>query len=322
MSFWASVKNAWSESGVSLLKITSTALAAITVTLLSPKISAWTNSILTVGLISMISAILGASYSTMIALTTKGAKKVTKTVVEDDVFDEIVASTEVEEVEERPTIESIVEEAPRKAISAQQKRIKALAVYAVSFVIVSVLTVGGSWLAAQAATGGNSQVPLMKVLEGEHKLNEGTIEEISDLAASKVDTSGKVIEKNTIKEKENRDKEDEGQDDLDSESSSNSKDKEKGSDKDESGTLSDIDLDFLEKETSRIQELLKDLESQDYSSLVSKEEFDLLLDELASLNAQIEELDQRLSQLEIIEGQQTEEQPPNGSSIPPSAGLP
>ena len=319
MSFWASVKNAWSESGVSLLKITSTALAAITVTLLSPKISAWTNSILTVGLISMISAILGASYSTMIALTTKGAKKVTKTVVEDDVFDEIVASTEVEE---RPTIESIVEEAPRKAISAQQKRIKALAVYAVSFVIVSVLTVGGSWLAAQAATGGNSQVPLMKVLEGEHKLNEGTIEEISDLAASKVDTSGKVIEKNTIKEKENRDKEDEGQDDLDSESSSNSKDKGKGSDKDESGTLSDIDLDFLEKETSRIQELLKDLESQDYSSLVSKEEFDLLLDELASLKAQIEELDQRLSQLEIIEGQQTEEQPPNGSSIPPSAGLP
>ena len=266
---WRSVKNTWLESGVSLPKIASTALAAVTVTLLSPKIAAWTNSLLAVALISMISALLGASYSTMMSLTAKGAKKVTQKVV-----DEVGVE---KEPDDRPTIESIVEKAPERAMNAQQKKVKALVTYAMAFVVISLMTVAGSWVVAQAAVSDNSSVPLMQVLEHTRPIDEETIEEISDRAADKVDNPETVVEKETEIIKEVVPGEDP-----------------------KSDSALENEATLLEQEIKKIQNRLTALESQDLSNLVSEADLDLVLENIGSLTAQVDDLEYRVSQLEGI----------------------
>ena len=225
----------------------------------------------------MISGLIGASYNTVVTLTTKGAKKVTNRIVETDLLEDT-----------EPTVEEIIEEAPTKAVNAHQKKIRALMIYAGAFILASIITVGSSWLVANAATKANTGTSVIKVVE-QQSLSDEDIEDITDRAAEKVDPGETIIEKETEHEVE----------------------KETIKEKTAIEEL-DFDVETFKAEHQHLQERLEEIESllsKLPSSEVSQTDLLSLQDSLESLKTQLNQLEQRISELETT--------PPSSAEIEP-----
>ena len=168
--FWRgttrTLKSAWADTGLSLGKVLAAALAAITMALLSPQIMSLANSVLVVGVVSVVSALVGAVYTFVVSLTSRGAKKVVAPVLGTGSTD--LESAEPDEPEDLETS------------SGWRKRLRPAIVYTSLFLLISVVTIAASWTVAHGAEGDTQVYRFSTTAE----LSEEDRQEIIDEAVS------------------------------------------------------------------------------------------------------------------------------------------
>ena len=133
------------------------------------------NSVLMVGIISVVSAVVGALYTFIVSLTSKGAKKVVAP---------ILSASEPE-----PDPEPEMGAEPDVPSDGFRKKMRSVIVYPALFLLVSVLTIATSWSIASAAEG---DVKIFRT-ESSQSLSESDRQELLDEAASLAPESERVV---------------------------------------------------------------------------------------------------------------------------------
>ena len=144
----AAIRKAQDGSNISWPRLIATALAAVTMTLLSSRLTSVFGSLMLTAVISIGSALTAEFYRVVINMTAMGTKKVVAPIISDlEPGSETSPEPEAEEeVEERA-------EAEDKAAHKGERRLSQVTVLALVFGVVSLLTVGISYAVARAQGG-------------------------------------------------------------------------------------------------------------------------------------------------------------------------
>lgn len=164
MSRAGRLKRAWQEAGLTWPKALAAALTAITVALISPRITSFANSIIAVGIISLVSTAFAAAYNALLALTQSAMSR--------------VAKVEVEESGEEVEVVETYEDAPDQQ---SKSRWRTYLVYPLLFAVISVATIGASW----AIAGGHEPSQVVVSVDQSQSLSEQEKQELIDSAADK-----------------------------------------------------------------------------------------------------------------------------------------
>ena len=173
-------RRAWQQAGLSTAKVVATALAAIAMALIAPRITGLTSSLIAVGLISVTSAVVNAFISSAAEATADSAKRLAsvglhggindrvlvaglrRSGVPDDPADERSSSDDVDSEDaetgtespdrsdEATAPEDDAGSAPSTRVLRLQRLFRSNYIYVALFAVIAVVTIYASWAFAQA----------------------------------------------------------------------------------------------------------------------------------------------------------------------------